>query len=209
MNKIAIVVSFLFLHFTCEQFCHDLLSEKALQEYIAAEQKDESLGYDAMARVFSNLSVPVEKLLQAIRADMSFCRRQLRKHSSTAINYNELLVQLRRFYRYVRQHKDCCRAIHFHQQLQNRYALAFNNPSIASDVERNPELHGMGLCKYKCRSYCKQVKIDLALVDQFEDLIHADFSILKAHNYVYKIELIRIRNFIYHTNLYKYQTRYF
>ena len=36
-----------------------------------------------------------------------------------------------------------------------------------------------------------------------------DYSVLKAHNYVLKIELIKVRNAIYHNNRYKYETSYF
>lgn len=186
-----------------------LKSGIALRNFVLAKEQGIESSYEAMAIIFSDNSMNYGDLRSAIRGDMVRCRRMIRKRSGDCDKCRFLLQHLKDFYVYVHENKECCKAIQFHNVLNKRYALAFNNPMIVDGVRDTPHLYGVDKSKYKYRAYFKQVAKDLAIIDKFEDTIHGDHGVLKAHNYVYKIELIRVRNHIYHHNMYKYETRYF
>ena len=186
-----------------------LRSGIALQKFVAVGQKKSVSSYEAMKQIFTATSLNYDHLRQAIRSDITMCRRLIRKHAKDSVEYRQLLDQLRSFYNYVKEHKECCKAICFHEKLRQRYQLAFNNLDIVQDVESTPELFGVEESQYKCRAYFNKIVADLRKIEMFEDSIHGDHGVLKAHNHVYKIELIKVRNHVYHNNIYKYETRHF
>ena len=186
-----------------------LRSGQALYPFVLAGQQNSLSTYETMAKIFTSTSLDYGKLRQAIRMDMTSCRKFIKNHVQDSVVHLQLLEQLRSLYRYVKEYKECYKAIFFHEELRQRYQLAFNNPDIVQSVEMMPHLYGVESSKYKSRAYFKKVAADLRAIDKFEDTIHGDHSVLKAHNYVYKIELIRVRNYIYHNNIYKFETRYF
>lgn len=216
-SKFLIVALLLFPCFIQGQNNIVMYSGRSLESFIAAEQQGSLLAYESMVQIFTSSSLRYDKLCKAIQGDIRSCRRFIRKNkfkkdetiSKQVFEYNRLLEQLRSFYRYVKEYKECCKAIQFHEQLRQRHQLAFNNPNIVQCVESAPQLYGVERSKYKCRAYFSKIAADLRKVDKFEDTIHGDHGLLKAHNYVYKIELIRVRNYVYHNNIYKFETRYF
>ncbi|MBV8661168.1 MAG: hypothetical protein JO129_03420 [Candidatus Dependentiae bacterium] len=209
MKKLLIILLLLFPCLAQTQDVLKLRCKQPLQYFIAAEQQNTLLSYDTMAQIFTCTSMNYKQLRKAQRADMASCRRFIKKHEDDSFVNHDLLQHLRLLYKYTKQHKECCKAIQFHEELQQRYRLAFNNPNIAHDVEAMPYLFGVQRAKYKSRAYFNIISADLRKIEKFEDTIHGDHGVLKAHNYVYKIELIKIRNNIYHNNRYKFQTRYF
>jgi len=187
----------------------DLRSGRAFDCFLQAQKKGELAAYESMAEIFADSCVSYHQMLESIRADMRHCRLHMRKEVLLKHEYQALLAKLKEFYRYVREHEECCKAIHFHQELQQRYALAFDNLDIVQSLQLTPELYGVSKHKNKCKTYYKRVLKDLQKVEKFEDTLHGNFSVLKAYNYDYKIELIKIRNQIYHHNRYKFETRFF
>lgn len=187
----------------------DLRSKESFKLFSATHQADLT-DYEAMYTIFTSTSLRFDKLLSAIRIDIIRCKRFIRKNNENSEQQKILLSQLTSFLQYVKKHKYCYNAMKFHDELRERYALAFNNHNIVQSIHSSPNLYGLSTkCKHKCKSYFNQILIDLARVSRFEDYLHGDHSELKAHNYVFKIELIKIRNSIYHNNVYKYETSYF
>ena len=90
-----------------------------------------------------------------------------------------------------------------------RVRIAQPLADIVKNIQEDPTLYGVDNCKYTCRAYFNKVCNDLRILNKFEDTLHANHGALKAHNYVYKIELIKIRNHVYHHTMYKFETRYF
>lgn len=209
MKKLLLIILFLLPCFVESKHELTLKNGQALQFFIEAERKDMLLKYETMVQIFMSTSLSYNKFRDSIHSDITACRRFIRKYAKESIEYHDLLQHLRAFYEYVKKHKECCKAIQFHEQLRRRYQLAFNNPNIVQSVELAPELYGVDKHKYKSRAYFNKVSADLRKIDKLEDLIHGDHGVLKAHNYVYKIELIKVRNYIYHNNIYKFETRYF
>ena len=209
MKKLLVILFLLFPCFVQGQDSLTLRCQEPLQYFIAAEQDNNLLSYDAMSQIFTCTSMNYKQLRKGMRVDMRSYRRFIKKHAPDSLLDHNLLRQLRSLYKYTKRHKECCKAIQFHKELHQRYQLAFNNANIAHDVETMPYLFGVENAKYKSRAYFNMITTDLRKIDKFEDTIHGDHGVLKAHNYVYKIELVRIRNNIYHNNRYKFQTRYF
>ncbi len=206
--------TFVFLLLTCGLSAKNdkeliLRSNNAIQQFIAAQENDLLLSYDSMQAIFSDSMMSYEKLRSAIRSDVAACKRYIRNHVQDCDYARYLLHKLQLLYRYVKQYKECCKALHFHQQLQARYRNAFRNEELAISVQLQPEQYGVGSAKYRSRAYFKKICRDLKEIERFEDTLHGDHGVLKAHNHVYKIELINIRNYIYHNNRYKFETRYF
>jgi hypothetical protein len=199
-------------------FCGQLVSYEeslktfhALQAFVAAKEINTLESYSSMTGMFHDPFFTYKKLKRAIRTDMAKCRQAIRRMNSDDIEqYRLILDQLQEFYWYVKTHKECCKAIYFHNTLSQRYIFAFHNTNLVEHFEQSPELFGIKeSCKYKHRAFFKKIAKDLKAIDKFEDTIHGDYGMLKAHNYVYKIELIKVRNYIYHTMQYQFETRYF
>ncbi len=181
-----------------------------LQAFMQAKEDDSLESYTSMTAIFGDVLCTYKKLKRLIRDDMAKCRKALRRSLEDKDQHRLMLVQLQDFYRYVTEHKECCKAICFHNKLSQKYIFAFHNSNLVKDFEQSPELFGIKKsCKYKHRAFFKKIAADLKTIDAFEDSIHGDYGVLKAHNYVYKIELIKIRNYIYHTMQYQFETRYF
>jgi hypothetical protein len=181
----------------------------ALQHFITSGQQNLLVTYESMGLIFSELPVSYSAQRKLIRTDINACRKFIRRYAPNSILYHRLLQELLLLYDYTKEYKQACRAIEFHNQLEQRHQFAFNNPNIVESIQATPNLYGVERCKYKCRAYFNKVSADLRKVERFEACLHADHSVLKAHNYVYKIELIKIRNYIYHHNIYKFETSYF
>ena len=209
MKNLLSPLLLLFFSFAQSQDGTFLRCHQSLRDFIIAESQNALLDYEAMTQIFSDEIISYSKLRKSICNDIKTCRRCIRKKSNNFVECHELLKQLYLFDSYVKQHKECCKAIHFHSKLRQQYQLAFDNSNIVECIEMKPYLYGVEKSKYKSRDYFKKISADLDKIEDFEDTIHGDHGLLKAHNYVYKIELIRIRNHVYHDNRYKYETRYF
>lgn len=187
----------------------DFLSKNPFQAFMQAD-KNNLENYDVMSSIFASTDLSVDKLLSAIRVDLIRCRRYMRVNDKKSEEQLQVVPELRSFLQYIKTHKHCYNAMQLHAEVQQRYALAFDNPRIVQCIHTTPELYGISKkLKQKCKAYFNQVVKDLAKIDKFEDYLHADHSELKARNYVLKIELIKLRNSIYHDNIYKYETSYF
>lgn len=187
----------------------DLACKKPFHNFVATHH-EKLTNYEIMSKIFSSAGTTLDNLLSAIRNDITRCKRYIRKNIHHAIDQKILEQELKSFSSYVKKNKHCYNAINFHNELKERYARAFNNQKIVECIHKNPDLYGLRLkCKKKCKVYFDQIIIDLAKISNFEDNLHGDHIELKAINYVYKIELIKIRNIIYHNNVYKYERSYF
>lgn len=209
MKKFLVVCLFSFvLHAQNQPEIH---CDRALQEFLSNDRDDTS--HDLMHAMYASLNVGYKKMVSTINADIIRCRRYIKRHlhGDVAVEqYHLLIEQMRSMVRYVKQHKHCWDAFHIHNDIRQRYVAAFNNPKIVQSVNADPKLYGVSeQCKHKSKAYFNQVIMDLSRISKLEDYLHGDYSILKAQNYVLKIELIRVRNAIYHNNLYKYETCYF
>lgn len=186
-----------------------VICKPILQDFIKAKNKQILLSYEAMAQIFSQLPITYKEQRKLVRTDINNCRKFIRKYAKNSVEHQELLQELLALYDFIKLHKECSKAIHFHNQIQQRYCSAFNNSDIVKYIESDPALYGVERCKYKCRAYFNKVSKDLRILEAFEDRLHGNYGVLKAHNYAYKIELIKIRNYVYHHNMYKFETRYF
>lgn len=205
------ILSFLFLSSTlvASEYEINLKSEKPLQHFIALQNYDLT-SYDAMLTIFSSTSLDFKKLSAGVQTDIIRCKRYIRMHPKNCEQHKVLLQHLRSFFYYLKKHKHCCAAIQFHNDIQDRYTLAFKNQNIVHSINTTPHLYGISeRCKHKCKEYFNRILLDLSKINKFEDYLHGDFSQLKAQNYVYKIELVKLRNSIYHNNRYKYEVSYF
>ena len=185
-------------------------SYDSLDKFITAEKHQNTLTHETMISIFSYVARSYNAFLKLIRVDIARCKRYIRNHKNDTTEQKILLDQLRRFYFYAREHKNCFLAIEIHNDLNQRYAIAFNDPLIVQLIEEYPTIYGLSEnCKNKCTAYFKKIQFDLAKLEKLEDMIHGNHSILKAHNYVYKFELIKVRNHVYHSNRYKFENCYF
>jgi|GEM_PF-1311859 len=211
MKKFLVFIYFVSFMMHAKDDLH-INCDAALKEFIAIDSYNNE-NYDAMHAIFTSMNMGYKKLLSTISGDIVRCCRYIKRqvnNNVVAAEYSHLIDQMRLFVKYVKQHKHCWDALQCHDDLRKRYALVFNDQKIVQSVNAAPHLYGISdRCKNKSKAYFDQVVMDLSKISKFEDYLHGDYSILKAHNYVFKIELIRVRNVIYHNNLYKYETSYF
>ena len=190
--------------------CHNLVlkTQTKLDHFVIAQQENSLHAYETVYQMFFDIDMDYHQLRSLIRRDMVQCKKAFKKSAQDFI-LKQKLSTLQSFYRYVTSCKILCKALYFHRYLQTKYHHAFCNQNIVDCLYDQPDLYGVAHAHRKCRTYFKQLSQDLIKVDLFEDLIHADYSELKAHNYVYKIELIKIRNHVYHHTMYKFETHCF
>lgn len=188
-------------------FCY----HESFHAFLQAQQEEKRHAHDMLYKTFSHIDVDNQTLQRHIKADIVRVKKEIVKAQRQKKEV-QLLQQkkkdLRSFYRYVRSHKTYHTVMRFHARLAAIYKRAFDNLNIVEELYANPTLFHVQEAKYPAVSFVEKVKADLAQISRFEDLLHADHSILKARNYAYKIELVKIRNLFLHHDAYKEERRY-
>jgi hypothetical protein len=134
---------------------------------------------------------PVRTFLNQLSKDIHIGRKQRLDQA--------YIKKLQGLSRLIRKHAQFFKTHAFHNQLEIKYAFAFDNLCIANTVMAR---FGGDL---PLRNFMKDLQDDLAQLESHEDKLHSRYGYLKSYNHALKIELIKIRNSIIYQDIYKEQ----
>jgi hypothetical protein len=184
-----------------------LQSQVLLDEFFMLAKHDVLYHADSIQKIVLINELSSAKLLKQIRKDIRVCYKKA-QHDNNLI-YQDLCVKLQELYKYIDVIKICYDVLQFHKQLKENYYYAWGNLHIVHDIQKAPHLYGLEHNKHKYKTYVKQINKAIKKLDLFEKILDDNYQRVKAQNYVYRIELIKIRNHIYHHARYKYETYFF
>lgn len=161
--------------------------------------------YDDVAKLFSSFDLSLPKLLKKIDVDI----KKFQKSAKGDTSKKEFLTQMRELSRFLKKHKLIYNAIFTHNTIRKTYQQLFNmvdnNEDIVDYVDGHRELFNLpNEDSYYLRVFLGQVKQAAHQISKFEDYVHSDYIDLKLQNYVFKIELIKLRNAILFDERYKF-----
>jgi hypothetical protein len=115
---------------------------------------------------------------------------------------------LQRFRKHIKKHRHLYEFLSYSHLLEKRYAYAFGNKYVVEDVYQHPDRYDYSTKKGdRLVKFLKLLLLDLERVDRFETKLHSNYGRLKAWNYSFKIECIKLRNEILLHPWYKYRLR--
>ena len=206
------IKKYVMLLFCLFSFSNQLLSyELSFSNFLKVEKNRNKFDYSAMKSIFSDIAMTSKELLLKLQQDIVVLGKKIKKAKKLSAPFDDLKKQLNRlklFHAYAKDNKHCHDAIQFHDLLKEKYKFAFENKEIVELIDTKPVLFGLEKREHKFVDFVQEVKNDLAKVSYFEDCLHADHETLKLQNYVYKIELIKIRNNIIYHDFYKQEKQF-
>lgn len=161
--------------------------------------------YDAMLSFCSCFDGPFSKAVKELRNDTQAVLLLLKKEGADVQCFYNQLKDLSLF---LKKNKLVFNAILEHNRIENLYRHLFDmidsNEDIVSYIDKHRELFGLQNAGDSYLSlFLKDVKNASRQVGRIEDSIHSDSIDLKMQNYVFKIELIKLRNAILFSKQYK------
>ncbi len=146
-------------------------------------------------------------LVKQLHGDMQSVLRAIKQDGA---DLQELHDQLKQLCIYLKKHKIMYKAILVHNDIKNLYQHLFdmidNNEDVVASIDQNREFFELEESGSDYLNlFLKDVKKASRQISKFEDYIHSDYIDLKMQNYVFKIELIKLRNAILFDKRYKNQ----
>lgn len=172
------------------------------------KMQTEQLQHDhmAMVQLFSYFDTTSVVLLKQLSQDIDLIKKELKKNQDDRLQ--KLYEQLQQLRLYVKRHKINNDAIVFQKELQQKYQQLFDmvadDQDVITYIDQNRSHFGINKDdKNFLKTFLNDTRQYRHRVSQFEDYIHADYVDLKLMNYVFKIELVRLRNAILFDKRYK------
>ncbi|HSW75954.1 MAG TPA: hypothetical protein VLG50_02855 [Candidatus Saccharimonadales bacterium] len=191
--------------------------EEPLSLFLSMQQKKMLTDGLLMNQFFLSMHKPCSQLIPQMRKDNQSLKKEIKKlkrmHRNREINqevaekkiqelksYHQNYVDM---YAYVKQYHLNNDVAVFHQDLKHRWSKLLDCINQGGNIvlllkECNidqPDVLGL-------KELIARVKLDQQKVSEYEDRLHTDWIDLKLANYVYKIELIRLRNAAFFHPLY-------
>lgn len=163
--------------------------------------------YKAMVSLCSCFDKSLQDLIKQLRKDMRTVQLAIKKENA---DLQGLYNQLRDLCAYIKRHKNIYNAILVHNNISELYQSLFdmidNNEDVIAYIDSNREFFGLkNIDSDYLHVFLKKIKIISHQISKFEDYVHSDYIDLKMQNYVFKIELIKLRNAILFDKRYKNQ----
>lgn len=160
--------------------------------------------YDEIYELFSGFNMSLSKLLKKIDADI----KQIQKNVKNNKSAKKTLTEMQDLSRFLKKHKLIYNAIFTHNVIRKTYQQLFDMIDCSQDVVTYIDKHREFFCLQDegdayLRVFLGQVKGFAHQISKFEDYVHSNYVDLKLQNYVFKIELIKLRNAILFDKRYK------
>ena len=193
--------------------------DRSFELFVQYEQAELLDDEDSMKAIFDACNIPLKessgalvrpliKKIKAVRLELKSLKRKSKKKSTDYQDKADLLKSLKRFRRHIKYHRHIYNFLGFSQTIQRRYNNAFGNIHIVEDVYKQQDLFTYSKKKGDpLVKFYKQLIADLATISLFEDRLHSRYAKLKALNYSFKIEGIKVRNEIIFHPWYKHRHR--
>ena len=161
--------------------------------------------YKAMCSLCSCFHELLPGLIKKLRTDIKCVQCAIKKGRP---DLQGLCEQLQDLCSYLKNHRLIYNAISVHNEISKTYQLLFdmidNNQDIIVYIDEHKEFFNIEHAGHNYLNiFLKNVKKMSNQVSKFEDYVHSDYIDLKMQNYVFKIELIKLRNAILFDKRYK------
>ncbi len=194
------LLSFLVITLTTLMACEVALKHAYEQPVLLVKQAFEHKQDDCQTLLALQhyFDLPYKKLIKQLWSDRTCAQRLARKDKDA---WQDFLQNLKMLRKYIKRHKIVYEAICLHDDLKKRYQDLFSMIDNKQDIFDYIDQHrGQFYLKKSGMTYMdqflKKVKKLSDKISYFEDHVHADYVAVKMQNYVYKIELIKLRNSI-------------
>lgn len=163
--------------------------------------------YNSMISLYSCFDQPLQALIKQLRQDMRIIQLAIKKEGADS---QILYQQLQGLYEHLKKHKVIYNAVSVHNAVAKRYQVLFDmidsNQDIVVYIEANKEFFELqNFDNNYLRTFLKKLKVVRSQISKIEDYVHSDYVDLKLQNYVFKIELTKLRNAILFDKRYKIQ----
>lgn len=189
--------------------------EPAYQLFLDFEEADDLDHEDSIERIFkafeSHGLVAKKEIAQAIQAEVKVVFKEMKQTRTDAVGFQSVLKKrqgLKRLRSHIKKHRHLYEFLSYSRLLERRYKDAFGNKYLVEDVYQHPDRYDYSKKKGdRLVKFLKLLLVDLSRVDRFETKLHSSYGRLKAWNYSFKIECIKLRNEILFHPWYKYRLR--
>jgi hypothetical protein len=170
---------------------------------------------DSIEEVFkafeSNDLITRKEIARAVHAEVKAVYSEMKKTHSKSDQFGAILQKrkgLKRFRSHIKKHRHLYEFLGYSRLLEQRYKYAFGNKYLVEDVYQHPDRYEYSRKKGDMLvKFLKLLLVDLGKIDRFETKLHSCYGRLKAWNYSFKIECIKLRNEILLHPWYKYRLR--
>jgi len=161
--------------------------------------------YQSIVSLCLYFNKPLAMLIKDLRNDMRIVQCAIKKEN---LQLQDLYNKLKALCAYLKRHKTIYNAILTHDYIKNLYQSLFNmidnDQDVVEYIDKHREQFGLHNDDNQyLGNFLKEIKKFSRQISMFEDYVHADYVDLKLQNYVFKIELIKLRNAILFDKRYK------
>ena len=187
--------------------------DKALNLFLNYESSQKIDSEDATEAIFKacnieklDSSCSIQRVISLSINALSGQIKKVQKKSPEAIDLKQKRENVKRFRLHVRKHRIAYDFLGHARLIERRYKYAFNNEHVVEEVYHYPDLYdyspknGDSLMKF-----LQLLLEDLGKTSRFETKMHSRYGRLKALNYSFKIECIKVRNEILFHPWYRYR----
>lgn len=216
INRSVFKYAFFIIFYSLGQLtCHsvDEIQKKYanfLQKFNVVLQQKNSTEYPILVDLFENFQKPSGLLLKQVRQDIQKIKKTLKKEKSSKLV--NLSHDLARFMSFLKKHKVIYDALLVHRNIKHLYQKLFDlldkNQDIISYIMQHKNQFDLQQNDQYClHTFVENIKKHRHKISQIEDYVHSDYIDLKLQNYVYKIELVKLRNAIIFDQRYRIQKK--
>lgn len=182
--------------------------QTSVDAFVRLHESGQLDDYKGMVQLFQSFDQPVSKVVKILRNEVQKLKKSLK--SKPDQETEKLLTHMQMLLSFVKKHKIQYEAIRFHREIELKYQELFDmveeSKDIIAYISQNLEQFDLEKSDKKfLHTFVKDLRQVSHRVSLYEDYIHADNIDLKLQNYVFKIELIKLRNSILFDKRYKQQ----
>jgi hypothetical protein len=183
--------------------------DQAIDIFVACENAQSLDCESSIHLIFKAFNVEENSVSKVASFELKKLSIEIKKNSSNPSIVRALKQRreiLKRLKKHLRQHRVEYNFLEYAALLERRYKHAFNNDYVVEDVYRYTELYdyspkgGDSLMRF-----LRLLQADLAKISRFESKMHCRYGRLKALNYFFKLECLKVRNEILFHPWYRYR----
>lgn len=185
------------------QLSHD----KVVTTFTGLQKEDKVADRQALQQLFKVAHAAESDYLKQLLRDIAQLKKVIKKKRKNKENVDaekQIMDSLTALHRFLKKYRLQIEIVGHHAQLRSGWGDMFDLVDKGQDILsalpskgiQEPGIKGL-------KSLIRKMERLLGKIDEYEDRLHADWVDLKLTNYVFKIELIRLRNAAIFHPLYK------
>lgn len=182
--------------------------QNSLDTFLLLDQEGDLYTYKGIKQLFLTFDKSLSKVIKELHSQIRAHKKKLK--SLYDFDLQRQLKELQDLLFFIKKHKIQGEAVIFHNEIRTKYQKLFDmvesNEDVIVFIIENLHLYDLDKSdKKNLQAFIKDLRQVSHKVSRFEDYLHGDDVDLKLQNYVFKIELIKLRNAILFDKRYKLQ----